>query len=81
MGEVEATEVIVGLMLILLGWLHMRQSDLAKKLDDKVDHSHFAEFRTDLKEILKTVTKLEIENARWQGRSESQQESNKPDRS
>lgn len=80
MDEIGAVEVIVGLMLVLVGWLHMRQSDLAQKLESKADIEELREMKTDLKEILKTLTDLKVENARWQGRSEAA-ESSKPDKS
>lgn len=79
--DATAVQIIVGLLMVLVSWLHLRVSNVAKKLEDKADHRDISELKTDLKEILKTLTELKVEQARWQGRSEAATESSKLDKS
>ena len=67
MFELGAVEVIIGLVIVLVSWLHLRQNDMAKKIDTKADKSDVQELKSDIKEILKALTEIKVDNARWQG--------------
>ena len=68
--NVTLIECLVGLNLVLLGWLHMRQNRQGKLLETKVDKEDFQEVRADIKEILNSVIDIKVETARWQGQME-----------
>jgi hypothetical protein len=58
----------------------MRMNNLNKKIEDvealahsKTDPAALDETKKDVKEILKKVTDLQVELARWQGRAEARE--------
>jgi hypothetical protein len=65
--DVGLLECVAGLNLLLLGWLHMRQNSQEKRLENKVDKEDFVEVKADIKEILRGLIDVKVENARWQG--------------
>lgn len=71
---------LIGLVVLILGWGHIRMTGIHKRIDDldakKVNASDLHEFRSDVKTILKEITNLKVEQALWRGRTE-QQESNR----
>lgn len=77
-------EVIGGLIVAMLGGLGWYVGSLNKRLQvvekDKADLDDVTEIKTDVKKLLETLTKLQIELARWQGRAEVH-ELSKPEKS
>ena len=67
MFEIGAIEVIVTLVIVMVSWLHLRQNDMSKKIDSKADKTDVQELKSDIKEILKALTDIKVDNARWQG--------------
>lgn len=65
--EVGLLEILFGLVIIMMGWLHVRQAALSKKLEEKVDKTDFAEVKQDIKDVLSHITDIKVDNARWQG--------------
>lgn len=70
------TEVALGAVSILFGWLHIRQGKLETKLDNCVQKDAFEEVKEDLKTSINLLTEVRVENARWQGIAEKAIESN-----
>lgn len=60
-------ELTVGLIVILLGWLHIRQSKLEEKIEECVPLTAFEEVKQDLKETIKLLTEMRVEDGKWQG--------------
>lgn len=78
--DVGLLEILAGLVVIMLGWLHLRQNALSDRLDEKADKEEISEMKIDVKDILKTITEIKVDNARWQGLMEKVA-SNKPEKS
>ena len=60
-------EIIGGIIVTLFGWTAVKQDNLSKQMNDKVDKSELDELRCDVKEILNMVTQMKVENAEWRG--------------
>lgn len=60
-------ESLVALNLLVLGWLHMRQNSLSKRLDNCAPKDTTEEIKNDLREVVKLLTDVRVENAKWQG--------------
>lgn len=79
--EALLVKVAIGSVMVLIGWLHTRQTTMSRRIDElnerKLDIKSFHEVRSDLKEILKQLTHLQVEQAVWRGRMEERQDSNK----
>ena len=67
MDELGLLEILAGLAVVLMGWLHGRQNKLEDELDAKADKDSLAEIKEILKEMTKCVNEMKVENARWQG--------------
>ena len=67
MFEIGAIEVIAGLLVMLVSWLHLRQNAMQKELNQKADKEDVHELKADVKEILKGLIEIKVDNARWQG--------------
>lgn len=71
-------EIIGGLLVILIGWLHLRMNTLHKKIEEldknKVDHDDMTDLKADIKFIRDSVLEIKVEQARWQGRAEKQEQ-------
>ena len=65
--EVALLEYGLGLVVLLIGWLHMRQNRLEIKLESCVERSAFEEVKEDLKEAVHLLQEVRVENAKWQG--------------
>lgn len=59
-------EGLVILFCVLLGWLHVRQNRMEKKLDEKADKGSIQKLEDSLSQILEKVTDLRVDNAKWQ---------------
>ncbi len=60
-------EGLIGAVFLLVGWLHMRQNNLEKRIDNCVEKDVMEEIKEDLKETIKLLTEVRVENAKWQG--------------
>ncbi len=69
-------ELMGGVGLTLLGWLHMRQNRLEAKLENCVEKDAFEEMKEELKTCTRLLTDVRLENAKWQGIVERATESN-----
>ncbi len=67
MESIGLIEALVALVVIMMGWLHVRQTDFKVQLDKKVDKEDFTEVKSDIKAILSSILDMKVENARWQG--------------
>lgn len=59
-----AVEVAVVLVLVLVGWLHVRQSSLEKRLNEKADKDDFNELKADVKKMADHVVDLKVDQTR-----------------
>lgn len=59
-------EIAASLAVVLVGWLHMRQNDLERKLEGKVDVDHFEEVKEEMAKVIEILTELRIQNVKWQ---------------
>ena len=74
--ETTLVGIIGSLVLVLLGWLGMAVRKLSSKVEElegrKIDKADFHLIREDIHKILDQIMELKLEHARWQGRSETQ---------
>lgn len=72
----ELIAVIGSIIVALIGWGHVRMNALSKRIDEldanKMSVKEFHEIKDDVKTILKEITKIQVEQARWQGRAEAE---------
>ncbi len=59
-----AVEVVVILVLVLVGWLHMRQSSLENRINEKADKDDFNELKDDVKKTADHVVELKVDQTR-----------------
>lgn len=64
MNEIFVTRIFLVCMLVLLGWLHMRQNKLEDKLSMKVDKEDFDELKNDMKAVRENVVDLKVDSAK-----------------
>lgn len=68
--------IIGSLILLILSWMGFSMRSMGKRIDElnekKADHADMKEVSANITKILDKVTDLQVENARWQGRAESQ---------
>lgn len=57
-------QLVAGLMSVGVGWLHLRQTNLEKKIEDKVDQEDFNELKTAVRNISDHVMELKVDQAR-----------------
>ena len=73
--ETLVIELAVGAVMLVLGWIVLRQNKLEEKIDNCVRKDAFEEVKDDLKEALHLLTESRVENAKWQGLMERALES------
>jgi hypothetical protein len=68
-------ELIGGLILVVLsglGWqISNMKNDIKELQTNKADHDTLNEIKDDLKLIIKELTELKVEQAKWQARRET----------
>jgi len=64
MMEWGAVEVVVILVLVLVGWLHMRQNNFETRLENKADKDDFNELKQDVKVISEHIVDLKVDQTR-----------------
>lgn len=64
MNEALFVELIVGLMVVGIGWLHMRQSALEVSLKEKADKDDFDELKADVKKVSEHIVDLKVDQTR-----------------
>jgi sensor domain CHASE-containing protein len=78
--DVGILEILAGLVIVMMGWLHLRQNALSQKLEEKADKEDVSEMKSDIKDILKSILNLSVDVAEWRGKTEKVANS-KPERS
>ena len=67
MVELMVVKTALGLVCILVGWLHVRQNSLEKRIQECVAKDDLEEMKAAMKQMVEIVTELRVENAKWQG--------------
>ena len=70
MNEDILLESLVGVLILVNGWLHMRQNRLDSRLQLCVEKDAFEEVKTELHQVVKLLTEERVENAEWRGKLE-----------
>ena len=63
-NELVLLEVLAVFVVVLFGWLHMRQNDFQAQLDTKADKEDLDELKNDMKSIRDNVVELKVDQAK-----------------
>jgi len=60
-------EALIGCMVVLMGWLHMRQNKLEEKIEKCVPMTALDDVKKELQKVVDLLTEERVENAEWRG--------------